>query len=113
MVSYLNFIKLPLSRKRTDTNYLLIDLITTTLTKYKDSYGQNLFYTKGLKLGMYGSNYVWMIPGYFSDDWMTVAIEGGLCSYDELKIATEGYIAVTYSFYGTGDDIGLCGKVRQ
>ncbi|XP_038050632.1 gamma-aminobutyric acid type B receptor subunit 2-like [Patiria miniata] len=52
------------------------------------------------RLGLYGSRYVWMIPGYFKNGWWKVAEEGVSCTPDELKIASEGYLTIMWSQYG-------------
>ena len=62
---------------------------------------------------LYGANYVWIMPGYFDDEWKAKVDEEIDCSVDDLKRATEGYLTVTYSFYGVGTNVGRCGKVRR
>ena len=71
-----------------------------------------LFFMKAYKLGMYGKNYVWMIPGYYSAGWQT-NVDDVNCSAEELKIATEGYLTATFSMYGISKDVGRCGRVRS
>ncbi|XP_022083852.1 gamma-aminobutyric acid type B receptor subunit 1-like [Acanthaster planci] len=62
------------------------------------------------KLGMYGPNYVWMIPGYYSNGWWMTTEEGLDCTPDELKRATEGYLTIAYSKYGRSDHPGIGGR---
>ncbi|XP_038053698.1 gamma-aminobutyric acid type B receptor subunit 2-like [Patiria miniata] len=62
------------------------------------------------KLGMYGPNFVWMIPGYFSDGWWTKEKAGLDCTPQQLKLASEGYLSIAYSMYGMGEEEGICGK---
>ncbi|XP_033634235.1 gamma-aminobutyric acid type B receptor subunit 2-like [Asterias rubens] len=66
-----------------------------------------------LKLELYGANYVWIMPGYFDDEWKAKVDEEIDCSVDDLKRATEGYLTVTYSFYGVGTNVGRCGKTPE
>ena len=60
---------------------------------------------------MYGPDYVWMILGTYKDGWQSVADETISCTPEELLIATEGYLAVAFSFYGEEKDVGRSGQV--
>lgn len=60
---------------------------------------------------MYGANYVWMIPGYFADDWQSVKQDGVSCSAEDLKMASEGYFGFTPALHAFSKDKGRCGKV--
>ncbi|XP_038053709.1 gamma-aminobutyric acid type B receptor subunit 2-like [Patiria miniata] len=62
------------------------------------------------KLNMYGPNYVWMIPGYYSNGWWMVEEEGVSCTVEELKQASEGYLTIAYSKYGRGEEPGVGGR---
>lgn len=66
---------------------------------------------KAFQLGMYGANYVWMIPGYFAEDWQSVKQDGVSCSEEELQIASDGSIGLTTLSQGISQEVGRCGKV--
>ena len=61
---------------------------------------------------MYGPDYVWMILGTYKDGWQYVEDEMISCTTEELLTATEGYLAITFSFYGQEKDVGRSGQVR-
>ncbi|XP_033634882.1 gamma-aminobutyric acid type B receptor subunit 2-like [Asterias rubens] len=61
------------------------------------------------KLDMYGANYVWMIPGYYSANWQD-DVEGLDCTAEQLREATEGYLTVAFMMYGNSEDVGRCGR---
>ena len=61
---------------------------------------------------MYGPRYVWMVLGTYTGGWQTRPQDGVLCTSEELLIATEGYLAVGFSYYNQGTEVGRCGMVR-
>lgn len=62
---------------------------------------------------MYGKKYVWLIPGYFADDWWRVDDDEVTCTQEELKEASEGYLTVTWSMYGREELSTQAGVVRK
>ncbi|XP_070553587.1 gamma-aminobutyric acid type B receptor subunit 1-like isoform X2 [Ptychodera flava] len=50
-------------------------------------------FCQAYKHGLYGSKYVWILVGWYRQDWL-LAENDTDCSVDELSEATEGYIAV-------------------
>ncbi|XP_033634369.1 gamma-aminobutyric acid type B receptor subunit 2-like [Asterias rubens] len=66
-------------------------------------------FCKAFHLGLYGPNYVWMVPGYFPDNWQQKT-DGVNCTADQLKTATEGYLAVTFNNFERSNEITSCGK---
>ncbi|XP_071794546.1 gamma-aminobutyric acid type B receptor subunit 2-like [Asterias amurensis] len=62
------------------------------------------------KLGMYGPDYVWMILGLYMNGWQYVEDEMISCTTEELLTASEGYLAITFSFYGQEKDVGRGGQ---
>ncbi|XP_071794700.1 gamma-aminobutyric acid type B receptor subunit 2-like [Asterias amurensis] len=70
-------------------------------------------FCSAFQLGMYGADYVWMIPGYFADDWQSVKQDGVSCSAEDLKMASEGYFGFTPALHAIGKDKGRCGKTPE
>ncbi|XP_022083750.1 gamma-aminobutyric acid type B receptor subunit 2-like [Acanthaster planci] len=62
---------------------------------------------------MFGPNYVWIIPGYFTNGWWAADNNGVECTPEQLKTASEGYLTITFSMYGLSEDPGICGKTPQ
>ncbi|XP_033634269.1 gamma-aminobutyric acid type B receptor subunit 2-like [Asterias rubens] len=70
-------------------------------------------FCRAFELGIYGANYVWMIPGYFADDWQSVKQDGVSCSAEDLKMASEGYLGFIASSKPIRNEVGRCGKTPE
>ena len=60
---------------------------------------------------MYGPRYVWMIPGYIIDGWWAVPDKHVTCTPEELRRASEGYLALTWSMFGREEVVTQAGIV--
>uniref|UniRef100_A0A8C4R330 Gamma-aminobutyric acid type B receptor subunit 2 n=1 Tax=Eptatretus burgeri TaxID=7764 RepID=A0A8C4R330_EPTBU len=63
-------------------------------------------------VGMYGSKYQWVIPGWYRDDWWHNYV-GTDCTTQNLLTAMEGYIAVDFVPLATTDNITISGLTPE
>ncbi|XP_072015077.1 gamma-aminobutyric acid type B receptor subunit 1-like, partial [Amphiura filiformis] len=55
--------------------------------------------------GMYGSKYVWIIPGYYQHDWWKIRDDDPVnCTVEEMRKATEGYFGIHVIALPEGDE---------
>ena len=69
-----------------------------------------MFITQIYKLGMYGKEYVWMIPGNFPEAWWREDY-GEDCTQEQLRAASEGYLSIAFTFHSVAEVVGISGRV--
>ncbi|CAB3406168.1 unnamed protein product [Caenorhabditis bovis] len=60
--------------------------------------------------GMFGDNYVWMLPGYHSESWFKKAHKN--CTEEELRRAVRRHFAVQFSLSRPDEDFPIVGNSR-
>uniref|UniRef100_UPI00358F2524 gamma-aminobutyric acid type B receptor subunit 2-like n=1 Tax=Myxine glutinosa TaxID=7769 RepID=UPI00358F2524 len=63
-------------------------------------------------VGMFGSKYQWVIPGWYRDDWWHNYV-GTDCATHNLLTAMEGYIAVDFVPLATTDNLTISGLTPE
>ncbi len=64
---------------------------------------------KAYKLGMHGPKYVWILVGWYSEDWWMEARNFTDCSPQNILTAAEGYIATGIVYINPRNDVALSG----
>ncbi|CAO4374568.1 unnamed protein product [Caenorhabditis nigoni] len=64
----------------------------------------------GYHRGMYGDNYVWILPGYHSDRWMNKTHDN--CTTEEMKEAARNHFSVEFALTRRDVDTKIVGNTR-
>ena len=72
-----------------------------------------LFVFQAYKSGMYGSSYVWILPGWYEKQWWGTRDADLDCTPEQIKEAAGHYIAVTEGTRSTDPGLTVSGEVSM
>ena len=65
------------------------------------------------KVGLYGSTYVWIVPGWWGEHWWKKNDPTVDCTPDQIKEAAGHYIAIAESTWSTDPGVTVNGQVSN